>query len=525
MDDITNPEDVIKAHPGLDLTALGAADAARLNAALSEGWRLTPATLGHKITNGRWIAAKHLMYISTIIATEIAKGDARIILTMPARHGKSEFLSVNTPIWFLEKWPGKYVMTISYGSELATDFSLKVRDTFQDEDLHHLLRTRIRKDKQRVDRFLTSVGGRNAGGGLTAAGIGGPLTGRGADLMLIDDYVKNAEEALSDTKRKSVWEWFKSTAYTRLEPGASLVILATRWGQSDLIGKCLSDMPNEGWKVINLPALAEANDPLGRQPGEALWPERFSRERLLRIKEALGSYWWSAMYQQQPKSSMAGQELGDMIKIIGPEEVPADIANCKRVRAWDLAATAGGGDWSAGPKMCRHAPSGKLIIEDLQHFQKTPQGNKLMVEACAESDGHGVQIRMEQEPGSSGVTVIDDYKELLSGYSFEGEKATGPIQVRAGPFLAACEAGNVLMVRADWNKALIDEINAFDDNAEHDDIVVALALGYNKLYRGLHGGLTWGREAPKTGNVVDIRSARERRPIPRDGRLVTGLTW
>ena len=88
----------------LDLENLGAADTARLAATLSEGWRLTPATLGHKITDGRWVAARHLLHISAIIATEIARGDARIILTMPARHGKSEFLSVNTPIWFLEKW-------------------------------------------------------------------------------------------------------------------------------------------------------------------------------------------------------------------------------------------------------------------------------------------------------------------------------------------------------------------------------------------------------------------------------------
>ena len=514
---MTDPTKIIESVAPGDLRNLGAADQARLNEALRNGWRLTPATLGHKITNGRWIPARHLLYISTIIATEIAKGDARIILTMPARHGKSEFLSVNTPIWFLEKWPDKFVMSISYGSELATDFSLKVRDTLQNEDLHHLLRTRIRQDKKRVDRWLTPNGG-----GLTAAGIGGPLTGRGADLMLIDDYIKNAEDSMSIPQLKKTWEWFKSTAYTRLEPGASCVILATRWNVNDLIGMALKHMPDENWKVINLPALAEANDPLGREIGEALWPERFSRERLLRIKTALGDYWWSAMYQQQPKASMAGQDLGNMIKIVAPSEVPEDIAQSKSIRAWDLAATEGGGDFSAGPLMSRHKATGKIYIRDLQHFQKSPYNTELMVSACADTDGHGVQIRMEQEPGSSGVTVIDSYKKLLSGYSFDGEKATGPIQVRAGPFLAACEAGNVIMVRGDWNQALIDEINAFDDNAEHDDIVVSLALGYNKLVKGLHGGLTWGREG--TSNVVPITRAKPRAK-PKDGRLITGLTW
>jgi len=512
----------------IDLNNLGVADQARLNTALAEGWRLTPATLGHKITNGRWIPAKHLLHISTLLATEISKGDARIIVTMPARHGKSELISVNTPIWFLEKWPERYVMNISYGSELATDFSLKVRDTFQNDDLHHLLRTRIRKDKQRVDRFLTSRAGKNAGGGLTAAGIGGPLTGRGADLMLIDDYVKNAEAALSDSQRKSVWEWFKSTAYTRMEPGASLVILATRWGKLDLIGMCLRDMPNENWKVIDLPALAEANDPLGRAPGEALWPERYSRERLLRIKEALGNYWWQAMYQQHPLPSMGGADLGDTIKVISADDVPTDMSTLKRVRAWDVAATEGGGDWTAGPKMLYHRPSGDIIIEDMRRFQKSPYNTEVMITTCAGHDGHGVQVRMEQEPGSSGVTVIDHYKALLLGYSFEGEKATGPIEVRAGPFLAACEAGRVKMVRGKWNQAVRDELNAFPDG-EHDDQLVALALGYNKLVKGLFGGVTWGRLVEHGTNIIPIHghnlSAVRADSQDNSGRLLTGLTW
>jgi len=491
---------------------LSQSDQKRLESALRDGWRLTPATLGHKITNGRWIAARHLLYISTKVATAVARGCARIILTMPARHGKSEFLSVNTPIWFLEKWPSKFVMNISYGSELATDFSLRVRDTFQDVDLHHLLRTRIRADKKRVDRWLTPNGG-----GLTAAGIGGPLTGRGADLMLIDDYIKNAEDSLSETLRKKTWEWFKSTAYTRLEPDASLIILATRWNIMDLIGMCVTELPHENWEVINLPALAEVNDPLGREPGEALWPERYSREALLRIKKTLGTYWWESMYQQNPRASMAGQDLGDMIKVIPASELPNE-RELKTIRPWDLAGTEQGGDWTAGPLMSRQRNTGRIFIRHMQRHQKSPEGNKKLVLACAQGDGHGVKIWMEQEPGSSGKTVIEDYKKLLSGYAFEGERATGPIEVRASPFLAACEAGNVYMLEGDWNKPLVTEVNGFPD-AEHDDQVVGLALGYNKLVFGIYGSLVWGRDLPD--NVVPIRRAQQNDPDVR--RL--GLTW
>lgn len=494
---------------------LGIADQARLKSALRDGWKLTPATFGHKITNGRWIAARHLLYISTIVATEVAKGNARIIVTMPARHGKSELISVNTPGWFLEKWPYRYVMSISYGAELATDFSLKVRDMFQNEDLHHLLNTRIRSDKKRVDRWLTP-----SGGGLTAAGVGGPLTGRGADLMIIDDYVKNAENALSVSQLKNTWEWFKSTAYTRLEPGGSLIILATRWGIRDLIGMCLDEMPEENWLLVNLPALAEAHDPLGREPGEALWPERYSRDDLLRIKAALGDYWWSAMYQQRPKPSMAGADLGDKMVVISRDEIP-HWSSLKRIRAWDLAASEGTGDYTAGPKLAYHKETGRIIIEDMQRFRKSARGNELMIKTCAEGDGHGVPIWMEQEPGSSGKTIIGHYTGILKEYSFKGERATGPIEVRAAPFLAAAEAGRVVMVKAHWNEALREELNAFPDG-EHDDQIIALALGYNKLIKGMFGGLTWGRDTTQKSNVIPIRS-----PInPQDAEArVKKLTW
>lgn len=481
------------------LSGLGHSDHLRLQAALRDGWRLTPATMASKITNGRWIAARHLLYISTIVATAIAKGGARLILTMPARHGKSEFLSVNTPIWFLEKWPHKYVMNISYGIDLATDFSLKVRDTFLNEDLHGLLRTRLNRNKMRVDRFLTTERG-----GLTAAGIGGVISGRGADLMLIDDYIKNAEAALSKQQHGTTWEWFKSTAYTRLEPNASLVILATRWDHNDLIAKCLTELPHENWTLINLPALAEINDPLGRAEGEALWPERFDREALLRIKATLGSYWFEAMYQQNPRQSMSGADLGEKLKFIDAKDLPP-ASELKTFRCWDLAATEGAGDFTVGVKISRQNSSGRIYIEDIRRGQWSSGKGKVHIYTTATADGHGVKIWMEQEPGSSGVTVVTDFKDLLKSYAFESEKSTGAIEFRASPLLAAVEAGNVYCVKAEWNENLIDEMNGFPDG-DNDDQISAAALGYNKLLYGVFGSLTWGREIP-AGNVIPFRGA------------------
>ena len=484
---------------------LGASDQAKLDAALKYGWRLTPATMAVKLTNGWWIPAKHLLYISTIVATEIAKGEARIILSMPFRHGKSEFLSVNTPVWFLEKWPEKYVMSLTYGKELVTDFSTRVRDTFLNEDLHHLLRTRLNAKKTRAERFLTTKGG-----GLTAAGIGGPIIGRGADLMLIDDYVKNAEEAMSEAHHTKIWEWFRGVAYTRLEPGASLVVLATRWGQNDLIGRLISEMPEENWVVINLPMHAMVNDPLGRELGEVLWPERYNEEACIRIKRALGNFWYQSQCQGDPPASMSGADIGEQIKLIDPKDIP-HYRELKTFRAWDLAASEGSGDFTVGLKMSRQRDTGKIFITDLVRGQHSPGKNKQITLETAAADGHGVKIWMEMEPGSAGKTVITDYKQLLQGYVFDGDKATGPAEVRASPLIAAIESGKVYMVKEDWNAALRHEFNAFP-GGDHDDIVIAASLAYNKLVHGVSGAVVWGRDAfpQNESNVIPLAKARAR---------------
>ncbi len=527
MSEIVLPRypDIIAESEPLAAPTMGYGEQQQLQWLLEEGWRLTPATMAVRITNGRWIAAKHLQYISTIVATELAKGGARIIVTMPPRHGKSEFLSVNTSTWFLETWPNKYVMGISYGLDLATDFSLKVRTNFLDEDLHHLLSTRLRRDKLKIDRFLTTEGG-----GYTAAGVGGIITGRGADLLFIDDYIKNAEAALSLTQRTSSWDWLLSTAWTRLEPDASIIILATRWDVDDLIGRCLTEMPEENWLLINLPALAGPNDPLGRELDEPLWPARYDEAALMRIKAVLGNYWWMAMYQQDPLMSMSGAMLGEKLKICEEKDVP-HYKLLKTMRIWDLAATEGDGDWTAGPLMSLEKTSGRVYIQGMDRFQKSPEGIELMVKIAAMADGAGVPIWMEQEPGSAGKIVIDHYaKEVVKGWSLKGDRPTGPIEVRAQPFLAAVERGDVYMVRGTWNQDLKDEINGFPDG-DNDDQISACALGYHKLMKGRMGGLTWGRKAKgdkvrkigEAGDAIHAKASHEHDPNVK--RRLTGLTW
>lgn len=219
---------------------------------------------------------------------------------MPPRHGKSELDSKWFPSWHAGLYPTRNIIVTSCTDELASDFSQAALDIVK-EHVPILFGQSVRKDIRAKHRWQME-----AGGSLRAAGVGGSIMGRGADGLLIDDYIKNMEEALSEGVREKIYQWYLSTASTRLSPEAWVVVIATRWHKKDLIGRLLEDANNGGepWCRLRLPAIAEDNDPLGRQPGEALWPERFPIEWLLNVKRKYvtsGYEWmWEALYQQNP---------------------------------------------------------------------------------------------------------------------------------------------------------------------------------------------------------------------------------
>ena len=255
---------------------------------------------------GRWQTAKHLDLITSKlqeVSEDTAKGiPHRLIIALPPRHGKSETVSKKFPAWHLGRNPEHEIILSSYSADLAYDHSRIARDTL----LAHkeLFNTNIAKDSAAVGRW----GIEDHRGGLFAVGVGGPITGRGAHIGIIDDPFKNAEEANSETIRQKVWDWYTTTFYTRLAPGGSIIILMTRWHEDDLVGRLLKKEKEDikkgekviQWEVINLPAIADEDDPLGRLPGEALWPERFPINVLKETKRTLGSYWFEALYQQRP---------------------------------------------------------------------------------------------------------------------------------------------------------------------------------------------------------------------------------
>jgi hypothetical protein len=230
----------------------------------------------------------------------VEKGEVkRLMLFVPPRHGKSELGSINFPAWYLGKHPEKEVITSSYSADLAQDFGYKTRNLVDTEEYKELFKTKLREDSKSKAKWMTQEGG-----SYTAVGVGGAITGRGADILIIDDPIKNREEAESKVVRDKVWSWYTSTAYTRLEKGGAVILIVTRWHKDDLAGRLLEAQKEGGdqWEVVKFPAIAIEDEPMRKQ-GEALWQDKYDVEALEQIKRTVGIYDWQALYQQEPVSS------------------------------------------------------------------------------------------------------------------------------------------------------------------------------------------------------------------------------
>lgn len=452
---------------------------------LANAYKLTPATLAHKL-NPRWIAAPHLLYISQYIAQAIRKGNARICISVPPRHGKSELITKYTTVWALEQFPHWNTILATYGAELSSDFGSDVKDIIErNEDL---LSVRLSKDRKRAANWKTE-----AGGGMAAVGIGGPITGRGANILLIDDYIKEIKEALSKGYNDYVWKWFRTVAYTRIEPGGSCIIIATRWAENDLIGKIITENPGGKWEYIKLPAIAEADDVLGRAIGDPLFPERYSKDMLNTIKDTMGSFFFNALYQQEPKQDEGELTNTKWLKIT--KQLPV-MDGMKKARIWDLAATEGGGDYTAGTLMGHLRSTNSTYIFNVIRKRLSPNSVEALVRATAIADGTDTEIYIEQEPGSSGKALVEHYQNVvLPEFKVVAVPSNDGKLTRAQPFLAAAEAGTIYLMEADWNEAFIDEFGSFP-KGDHDDQIDTASVGYSKLAGKKTYSATWGRGAP-----------------------------
>lgn len=235
--------------------------------------------------------------LERIESGEFIKDGMKILMVfMPPRHGKSEECTINFPAWYLGRNPNKEIITASYSGDLAVKFGGRTRDLVNSRVFKNIFpNVSLKAGDESKGEWMT-----NQNGTYVSVGVGGATTGKGADVFLIDDPIKNAEEAESEVYREKVWEWFKTVAWTRLEPNGVMVIILTRWHLDDLAGRILK---NEDFKkickIISYPAIAERDEAF-RKIGEALWPRRYKIEELEQTKRLIGSKNFSALYQQHP---------------------------------------------------------------------------------------------------------------------------------------------------------------------------------------------------------------------------------
>ena len=390
-------------------------------------------------------------------------------------------VSETFPSWFIGKNKNRRVIEVSYGDELAQRFGHKNRqkiDEFGEEIFG------IGINPQQASKTNWDI--TDARGGMISAGIGSSITGHGADLLLIDDPIKNRAEADSKQYRERLWAEWENTLLTRLHPGGRVVLIQTRWHRDDLAGRLLEQegrVEDGGlWHVLTLPAVAEENDALGREVGEPLWPEHgYDLKWCAQTKKSVGSYAWASLYQQRPRPRDENRMLRrEWFKIA--DQAPAGM---QEVRYWDLAATepkpGSDPDYTAGVKMGEK--EGVFYITDIRRSRLSPKGNEDLVEQTAKLDSIKTKIFMEQEGGSSGKNTIDHYaRKRLKGFTVYGVKPSGSKTLRAEPFCAAAEAGNVVLIRGAWNKDFLDEAEEFP-TGDHDDQIDGCSGCFEALTR------------------------------------------
>lgn len=420
---------------------------------------------GYRDANHHRLIARHL--------EAVERGEIkRLMITMPPRHGKSMLASEFFPAWYLGRNPDHYVVTATYAQELADDFGRKVKNQIEDDAYRAIFPgVSLADDSKSAKRFHIdgNLGGYEHGlsqrGAFYAVGVGGPLTGRGAHLLLIDDPVKNREDAESEIIRKKTKDWYTSTAYTRLMPGGRVVIIQTRWHEDDLSGWLLNEHGHEGWVVLDLPAINDA--------GEALWPEQYDIEALEQIKRAIGPRDWSALYQQKPSP-----ETGDYFKrewIHTVEHIPPR-EQMLIYGGSDYAVTADGGDFTVHVVIGLD-PEGRMYLLDLWRGQAS---SDVWVESFCDLVLKWKPVGWAEETGQikSGVgpflvrRMIDRQAYVAKEtFATRGDKAVRAQSIRGRMAL------NGLYVHKDapFLANLISEMMSFPVGV-HDDQVDALGL-------------------------------------------------
>lgn len=412
-------------------------------------------------------AAHHRLLIQRL--ERVARGEIdRLMLLLPPGSAKSTYASVLFPAWWFSQHPASSVIATAHTAGLAHHFGRGVRRLVEEHS------ARLGYGLQRgasAERFATSRGGQ-----YYATGVKGAVTGRRADLLLVDDPVKSQAEADDAASRERLWRWFRSDLSTRLRPRGRIVVIMTRWHPDDLGGRL---MESGEWDVLRLPALAEVDDPLGRVEGAPLWPEWEDLAALHRRRRTLGERAFAALFQQSP---VRQQGLLFRVGQIGVVDPAPPMQGGQVVRAWDLAATADGTgdpDWTVGIKLLR-CEDGGFVVLDVRRVRVCSVEVAALIVATAQQDGREVAVGLPQDPGQAGKAQVGFLTQRLAGFRVAATPEVGAKASRAVPVASQVEAGLVRVVQAGWTRVFLEELADFP-NGSKDDQVDALSRAFSML--------------------------------------------
>lgn len=422
----------------------------------------------YKINWHHRVVARHLHAIESGEIT-------RLIITMPPRHGKSMLASELFPAWFMGRNPADNVIFTTYGQNLADRFGRKVRNTIDSADFRKIFPECVLSDDSKSKRQFATT----AGGEYSATGRGGPITGKGGRLIISDDLIKDDSEAASKIVQQSTIDWLESTLITRFEPDARWVIQATRWNENDPIGWALDKLSHDGWVVLDFPALIEPGydmpeyDP--RKEGEALWEERYSREKLLKIKSGMTPYFWNAMFQQKPSPPEGNMIKRQWFKFY--KELPPKFD--LMISSWDLTFKAGEGSaYVVGQVWGRLGAFAYLVYQYRQRmdFMKTIEAF-LLVHAL-----YPMARRKIVERAANAEALMSALEKRVPGIDLQTPKGSKELRaIAVSPFMAS---GNVLLPDPSiqpWVLDFVEECAVFP-NGTFKDQVDAMTQALDNLF-------------------------------------------
>lgn len=455
----------------------------------------SPALFAFYASNKKFRFPKHVRILNKLLLDISSRKIKRLIVNMPPRHGKSELISRNFPVWYLGTNPAHRIILTCYNANLAETFGRRVKGIFTEnsKDVFNIVIHPQSKSAKRFDILKND-------GGIDFVGAGGSITGKGANVFIIDDPIKNDAEANSAHQREKLWDWFTSTAYTRLEPEGIMIVVMTRWHEDDLCGRIFENfdiipladyllydgnLNDDTWVLAKMPALATANDPLGREEGKALWTKRYPFKKIRSIEKNIGSYKFAGLYQQSPAPASGNifqrkffryfredEEFFYLKPFEAEKETRKTIAKefCTTFAVCDLAVTTKQTSDYTVIILFSVTPKKEILIRDVIREKYEGSRHKEIIRDINEKwkpliigiESVQYQITLIQELMNEGLAI----KELRP----DRDKLS-----RTYPMQARLEAGKIYFPEKEvWLKEFETELMLFP-NAKHDDQVDAFA--------------------------------------------------